>query len=166
MKKKMLMLLLAGTLALSLCACGSGGSADSGEATEPQEPEAPAVTDAGTFGDYDVAIGDCTFGEDYEGNPIIVIHYSFTNNGEEPASALWSLGTKAYQDGVELETAIVSDTYVYDASIAQKDIKTGITLDDCQIAYVMTSDSLVEFEIPEFLGTSNDTLYKTFEVNN
>lgn len=160
MKKKMLMLLLAGALAVSICACGSG------ETTEPQEPEAPAVTDAGTLGDYDVAIGDCTFDEDYEGNPIIVIHYSFTNNGKEPASALWSLGTKAYQDGVELETAIVGDTSVYDASIDQKDIKTGITLDDCQIAYVMTSESPVEFEVSEFLRTSNDTLYKTFEVNN
>lgn len=133
--------------------------ADDAVATEP------VLTDAGDLGDYYVAIKDCSFGEDYDGNKIIVINYDFTNNSDEAAAAFVSVSETAFQDGIELETAIVMDSSVYDAGIAQKEIKSGVTLENCQCAFVLTSDSPVEFEMTELFSFDDENkLVKTFEV--
>lgn len=123
-----------------------------------------AAADAGNLGDYYVTIKDCAFGEDYEGNKIIVVNYDFTNNSDETVSALLALNPTAFQDGVELEMAITMDDSVYNAGTAQKDIQSGVTLENCQAAYVLTSDSPVEFEVTEFIPMDDTKLTKTFEV--
>lgn len=167
MKKKYLCAVFAAIMALSLAACGGdsqtqsdAGSADKSSAAASE----PETADAGDLGDYHVTIKDAAFGQDYEGSPIIVINYDFTNNSSENATPLWSIGTKAFQDGVELETAIVMDDTIYNAETAQKEIQAGVTLENCQIAYVLTSTSPVEFEVSEFVSLSDDKLVKTFEV--
>ncbi|WP_051226347.1 DUF5067 domain-containing protein [Butyrivibrio sp. MC2013] len=138
--------------------------AESVEDEAPEEEESATTSDEGDLGDYHVKINDATFGEDYEGNPMIVIHYDFTNNSDEAQSALWSLSSKAYQDGIELDTAIALDDDMYDAGISQKEIKPGVTIEDCQEAYTLTSDSPVEFEMSELISFSDEKLEKTFEV--
>ena len=79
-------------------------------------------------------------------------------------AALWALNTEAFQDGVELETAIVLDDDVYDVGRAQKEIKAGVTLEDCQCAFVLEGDSDVEFEMSELISFGSNTLTKTFKV--
>lgn len=133
----------------------------SSSSTEPNAGDAEDKT-SGKVGDFDVKIGDCTFGEDYDGNKMIVISYDFTNNGDQNATPIFDLVTKAFQDGVSLETAIAMDSSVYDAGICQKEIQPGGSIENCQIAFVLTSESPVEFEIGPFLGDS--VLFKTFEV--
>ena len=60
--------------------------------------------------------------------------------------------------------AIAMDESSYDAGIAQKEIKSGVTLENCQAAYVLESDSPVEFEVSELISFSDEHLEKTFEV--
>lgn len=173
MKKRILAAVFACFMALALTACGesesqgssptqSNAAASQGAASDTSKDDTAA--DAGDLGDFHAAIKDCTFGEDYEGNRMIVIHYDFTNNSADSATALWSLSTKAYQDGVELETAIALDDSVYNAGTAQKEIKPGVTLEDCQVAYTLTSSSPVEFEMAEFVSFSDEKLEKVFNV--
>lgn len=146
-------------------------TADTAETTEKAEDtqdetsETQESSDEGDLGDYHVKINDATFGTDYQGNRMIVVHYDFTNNSDKAQSALIAIGNTAFQDGVELEIAIALDDSVYDASISQRDIQPGITIEDCQIAYVLTSDSPVEFEASELISFSDKKLTKTFDVS-
>lgn len=170
MKKRLLALIFAALMAASLTACGgdtstSGGDSTGGDTAETEEqPEQaePETTDSGSVGDYDVTIGDCAFGEDYEGNKMIVVNYDFTNNSDEAIMPLVGVTMKAFQDGVELEMAIAMDANVYDAGIAQKEVKPGASLAGCQNAYVLTSESPVEVEVSPMIG--DVVLTKTFEV--
>ena len=57
---------------------------------------------------------------------MIVVNYDFTNNSTEGATPLTALNTKAFQDGVELDRAISIVLEVYDAGIAQKEVKPAL----------------------------------------
>lgn len=170
MRKRALALIFAAFMALSVTACGNstspqgstGGDAAETQQETPEEPEEPAKTDSGAVGDYDVTIGDCAFGTDYEGNKMIVVNYDFTNNSEETIAPLWALSVQAFQDGVQLDVAIALDTSVYDAGVAQKELKPGASMTGCQSAFVLTSESPVEVEVAPLIG--DPVLFKTFEV--
>ena len=116
----------------------------------------------GAIGEYYVSIGDCSFTTDYNGNKVIVINYDFTNNSSETVAPIWEVRGKAFQDGVQLESAVVINNSAYDAGIEQKNIRPGISLPGCQVAYVLTSDSPVEFEMGAMFG--KPVLTKTFDV--
>lgn len=168
MRKRALTLIFAAFMALSMTACGNSTSpqdSTGGNAAETQQetqPEEPAKTDSGAVGDYDVTIGDCVFGTDYEGNKMIVVNYDFTNNSDETIAPLWALSVQAFQDGVQLDVAIALDTSVYDAGVAQKELKPGASMTGCQSAFVLTSESPVEVEVAPLIG--DPVLFKTFEV--
>ena len=175
MRKRRLLAVFMTFFALSLAGCGGTETQRAAQSTteqtavqeeqtaqEPEEPTAPA--DSGDLGDYHVTIGDVTYGEDYEGEKVVVVHYDFTNNASEAKAALFAINVKAFQDGVELETALVADDTVYDAAIAQKEIKSGVTLEDCQAAFVLSGTSDIEVEVTEFISFSDEKLVKTFKV--
>ena len=115
----------------------------------------------GDVGEFYISIGECSFTTDYNGNKVIVINYDFINNSEETVAPFWKTNGKAFQDGIELETAIVLNGS-YDAGIKQKEIRPGVTLNGCQDAYVLRSDSPVEFEMGAMFG--EPVLYKIFDV--
>ena len=122
-----------------------------------------AMSGSGTLGDFDVAIKGASLTQDYDGNPAIVITYSWTNNSEETTSAMAAMMEKAFQDGVQLETAMILDSGVYDSSAGMKDVRPGTTI-DIQCAYVMTSEtSIVEFELTEFFAFTNDMVTMDFD---
>ena len=117
----------------------------------------------GDVGDFYVSIGECTFTSDYDGNKAIVINYDFTNNSDETVVPLWKTSCRAFQDGIELDSAFIFDGSVYDAGIEQKNIRPGVTLTGCQKAYVLISDSPIEFEMGPIWG--DPVLQKTFTIN-
>lgn len=186
MKKKTLLAVFAVFTAFSLVACGGNTSTnensdssksattetqetdttttaeEQSETSEAETPEQPLSE--GDIGDYHVAIGDCTFTTDVEDKKTIVINYSFTNNSDTATAPLWALSTTAFQDGVELDTAFVMNSDAYDAGIAQKELKPGASLDGCQVAYVLSSDSPVEFEVGELISLNDNVLAKTFTI--
>lgn len=132
----------------------NGGSAsDSGE----------TMTGSGDLGAYHVEIKDATLVHDYDGNPSIVITYSWTNNSEDTTSAMMSILEKAFQDGVELDTAMIFDSGIYDSGASSKDVRPGTTI-DVQCAFTLTSEtSIVEFELSEaFSWTNNDKVTMNF----
>ncbi|WP_430597368.1 DUF5067 domain-containing protein [Enterococcus sp. AZ177] len=68
-----------------------------------------AATDAGDLGDYHVVIKDLTFAKDYIGEDVAVIDYEFTNNSDKNAMFLTSISTKAFQNGIALDSAIMGE---------------------------------------------------------
>ena len=123
-KTKLLCLLLAAAMLLSLTACGKGKAAD---------------PDLIKLGDYELRYKGACIMEDSEGNDAIVLTLDFTNNGKENASYLWSVNETVMQNGTELEVAtVVADYESYETVINSQftDIAPGTTL-EVQTAYVL-----------------------------
>ena len=155
MKKKIISMLAASAMLLAmLTACGSSGDTstgtdavqDAGSAQAAQTKDSTEKTDAsdseGTLAKYDVKIKGAQLCEDYEGNPAIIITYSWTNGSDETTSPMGSMMGEAFQDGVQIETAIVDFEY----KDSMTDVRPGTTI-DVEVIYEMTSQSKVEFEI-------------------
>lgn len=101
--------------------------------------------------------------KDYSDAPAIIVSYTFTNNGEEAASGMVSLSATAYQNGVQLETAIVSGQDIGEEQM--KEIKQGASI-ELKSAFTLLSETApVEFEISEFASFSNEKLGKTFQIS-
>ncbi len=185
MKKKIFCTLFVLVMILVTSACGGDAAPTNQPTTPPAETETPAATEekgiapeepeevatnsngkteqSGTLGNFAVEIKGASLAEDYEGNPAIIITYSWTNNSEETTSVMASMLEQAFQDGVQLDTAIISDAGVYDSDIGMKDIRPGTTI-ETQCAYVMTSEtSIVEFEISEFMSFSDELVFMNFD---
>lgn len=129
-------------------------AAPAGEATDEQD--SATASNTADLGDYVVEIQGAKLAEDYEGAPIIVIDYAWTNNSEDTTSASVVLLEQAFQGGVQLETAMVFDDSVYDSGSTLKDIRPGVTL-TCQCAYVLSdTTSPVEFEVRDWTDWSSD----------
>lgn len=111
--------------------------------------------------DYPTTIDGCKIAEDYEGKPAAVITYTFTNNSDETATALWSVSEKVYQNGVELEQAYGGD---WDSTKNSSEIKPGATV-TYELAYLLDDESDITVEVKEAFSWS-DTLIaeKTFSV--
>lgn len=96
---------------------------------------------------FTVKLTDSTFGQDDNGSPIIVIHYDFSNDGNEDRSAAEAFELQAFQAGTKLELASVLDTAIYDNNICETEVAAGTSIENCQIAFVLLNSAPVEFEI-------------------
>lgn len=111
--KKYLTLLLVLVLALGLTACGSSSAGDTntpaGSDSQQQESTPSSPDGEGTLGKYAVKFTGYTLAKDYQGQDTVIISFDFTNNNENATSAMVALNIDAYQDGIELESAILTD---------------------------------------------------------
>lgn len=141
---------LAVALATPFALAGCGGSDDpessGGAPAEQSEVEEPAS-------DYVVTIDGSTVTTDYEDNPAIIIDYSFTNNSEEAISFAVACHAKVFQNGVQLENAIVTEDL---GNGYMAEIKPGATT-TARLAYALTDESDVTVEVEE-LFSLDDTL--------
>ena len=181
MKKRVLALVLGAAIVLSLAACAASGdgeakketddSSEPGEISE-QVPEPSGggnigddvqPASSGDLGDYHVEIKGASLAKDYEGKSAIIVTYAWTNNSENTTSAMVSVGTKAFQDGVQLESAIIIGDNSYDSGASMKEVRPGTTIDVLG-AYVLTNErSTVEFELTEWISFSDDMVTMDFD---
>ena len=122
-KTKLLYLLLAALMLLSLTACGKNK-----ESTDKE----PADSNLLKLGDYELLYKGACIMEDSDGNDAIVLTLDFTNNGKENASYLWSVDETVMQNGVELEAATVFTDYDTFETVIEgqfADVAPGATLD-------------------------------------
>lgn len=144
------------------------------ESTEPSTSEAATETTAapsdelassGALGDFEVQINDFTLGRDYQDSPAVLVSYTFTNNSDEATSATASLVSRAYQNGVELDSALITGNESYNSQDSLKDVQPGASI-DLQTAFVLSSETApVEFEMTEAFSFSDSKLGKTFAIS-
>ncbi len=157
-------LALAGCLALF--GCSSGGSedkpaADQGGSEPASQPADEQKQEPAEEAKYAVTIDDCAVTEDYSGAPAIVVTYTFTNNAEKATPFMTAISAKCFQNGVELDTAIVQDI---DAQSALNEVKPGATT-TVQEAYLLDDQSDVSVECTELISLDDTVLAeKTFPV--
>ncbi|MBR2422580.1 MAG: DUF5067 domain-containing protein [Oscillospiraceae bacterium] len=180
--KKTYLFLISIILIFSLSACAlfpmpfgnpfvnSGDNSDSADPNQSIKiPEAtvPAavIEPEGELGDFYVKITSFELIEDYNGDPSILIVYSFTNNSQESAAAIYEVSTRAYQNGVELSDALTYSLDNYDSGISMKEIQPGITI-DIPCVYLLSSETApVEFEIGELFSLDPNIVGDVFEIS-
>ena len=142
-KTKLLCLLLAVLMLLSLTACGKDKAKDSNLIK---------------LGDYELLYKGACIMEDSDGNDAIVLTLDFTNNGKENASYLWSVDETVMQNGVELEAATVFTDYDTFETVIEgqfTDVAPGATL-EVRTAYLLQdTTSPVEATFEQFFGKNN-----------
>lgn len=168
MKKSLLALIL--VLLLALSACGNDSDIQDTTSTPPEqeqpnsEPTEVADSSSAVFDQIAVEIKDAHLTTDYEGNPAIVITYSWTNNSDDANMAMVTTMGNAYQGGIGLETAIVMDDPNYDSNLYSTNIQPGATL-DVQQAYVLRDTTTpVQYELEQFLNMSDTKAVKEFDI--
>lgn len=174
--KKVITLILALALAAGLAACGepAGETSQAPASTAPEstapaeqpseapsedpseEPSEEPAGNTATLGDYTVTIKGAALGEDYQGAPMLVVIYDWTNNSDDTTMALTAVSCSAFQGGVGLETAISLDADVYDANLGLTEVRPGTTL-EVQSAFVLRdTETPVEVEITEWITFDDD----------
>ena len=145
-KTKLLCLLLAMLMLLSLAACGKETAKDSNLIK---------------LGDYELLYKGACIMEDSDGNDAIVLTLDFTNNGKESASYLWSIDETLTQDGEELEVATVITDYSTFTAVIDKqfeEVAPGETL-EVQTAFVLKDTTHpVKATFEQLLGKKNGTI--------
>lgn len=184
MKKKLLVLMIAGMMSLSAVACGetsdtqepdtqeTDNNAEDGAATDETSADDTAADEAEAEDDgvinfdgegYNVTYVKHETGTDYEGNPCLYYYYTFTNNGEENASPMSSSYIQCFQNGVQCETAITSesndsiDNYLLE-------VQPGGSLEVCEV-FSISDTSEVTIEASDLISfdDAKDTQIITLE---
>ena len=150
---------VAGCLGMFGC---SSGTSESQPADEPQEPQQaqPADEAPAQEANYKVSIDDCTVTTDYADKPAIVVTFTFENASDKAQSFL-AISAKCFQNGVQLDTAIVDDI---DAQSIINEVKPGAVA-TVQQAYLLDDQSEVTVECSELASFDDEILAeKTFSV--
>lgn len=132
---------------------------DSGSAAEPQAVEQSEATQAA----YGVTIDDCRVTEDYRGNPAAVVTYTFTNNSDEATSPAVAVHAKAFQNGTELELAVVADAE--ESGKSMNEVKPGSSI-TYESAYELADMSDLTVEVEELFSFSDELIAEqTFSLS-
>ena len=156
------LLLLAGCAAPASTPANDDPTASGPASAAPDEPKAdvsenPSEEPAAER-QYVVTIDDSRVSKTYDGKPALIVDFTFTNNSDEAASFMFTANAKAFQDGIELESAIIGDDKKYDSGAAMKDIKPGKSL-KVQAAYVLDNKKAdVEVEVTELISFDDTPL--------
>lgn len=136
------------------------------ETSTAETPAEPVRTNPAALGDYTVEIESATITQDYAGDPAVVITYSWTNNSSETTSPLFSVSTAVFQDGVGLESALITDDSVYDSSMRTADVRPGTTIEVQEAFSLYNTTSPIEVEVTESftLGNPLEIAYMMFTL--
>ena len=153
---------LIGSMAM-LPGCGGDEPVDTAQGSAPVESAQTQqeVAEPQEASEYAVTIDACTTTADYEGAPAIIVDYTFTNNSDEAVAFAFACNAKVFQNGVQLEPAIVTEDL---GNGYTAEIKPGATT-PARIAYSITDQSDVTVEVEKLISL-DDTLLaeKTFSL--
>ena len=160
-KKVIAFITLFSLLLLTLCSCLDSGETQS----QGSDSALPNNSSNSTLSNYTVVIDSCRLATDYEGNPIIIVKYTFTNNDDEPACFAWTFDHNAFQDGIGLnECYFAANSANYSSDNQIKEIKKGSTL-SVEVAYKLNDSTTdVEIEVSESYSFSNKKITKKFSI--
>lgn len=96
---------------------------------------------------YGVTIDGCRVTEDYAGEAVAVVTYTFANNSEDATSFVVALHPEVFQNSVELNTAVGSN---WDSETYLSDVKPGSST-TVEIGYQLGDMSDITVEVSELL---------------
>ncbi|MDP4132742.1 MAG: DUF5067 domain-containing protein [Bacillota bacterium] len=115
-------------------------------------------------GKYYIEILSVTKAIDYKGKNALIVNFKFTNNSDKTISFMGATASKAFQNKVQLETAMITGNSNYSSENQIKDVQPGGTI-AVQKAFILSDNSAVQIEVSP-LFSLNDTgkISKTFNL--
>lgn len=132
---------------------GAGTSGAEGGRTET----APVQDSEGDLQSAHVRlISAVSSGNDYEGNPTVLVTFEWTNTTDSNASFASALQASVFQNGHGLETAIYVDAPEgYDANSYLAELQPGAT-GTVSLGYVLEDSSPVEVQVSDLISFDDD----------
>lgn len=168
-KKKLIILGIVIAVIIIVIAAASGSGSNDDTKTSSNETTVSSVdaekkeTDENTIGDFKCVVKGAKITKDWEGKDAVLITYEFTNNSDSPISFDGALDDKLYQDGIELESAILSNDE--EAKLIDTvDLKPGITKEVKKAYSLRNKKSEIEVEIQEIFSFSDDMIKTTINL--
>ncbi len=162
--KKLISILLAICLVMTF---GFFAIASGGDSTTDDQGSASAdsAENDANLGDYKVDIVSCRLAKDYEGKPVVIVKYNFTNNAENPASFYVTFDDQVYQNGIGLNPAyVLDDSANYSEDNQSKEIKKGASL-EVEAAYELNDTTTdIEVELTELFSFDESKVTKIFSI--
>ena len=173
-----LLLVLAVICSFGLFALGSSSDGDSdsgsqdktsdqGSANATEGAETTEATEDNTrLGDYSVEIKSFRLAKAYDGKPVVIVTYTFTNVDDDEAAAFYlTIKDTVYQNGVGLNEALfLADSAKYSSDNQTKEIKKGASL-DVEVAYELNDTTTdIEVEVEKLISFDKKVLKKTFKI--
>lgn len=168
-KKKLIILGVIFAIIVIIIAAACGSSSDDSSSTASENTSVSSVnaekenTDDSMLGDYKCVIKGAKETKDWQGKDAVIVTYEFTNNSDSAISFDGALTDKLYQDGIELELAVLSDEE--DAKLFDTaDLKPGITKEVKKAYLLRNKDSEIEVEVQETFSFNDDMIKTTIKL--
>lgn len=114
------------------------------------------------LGSCNVVIDSYRLEESWDGKPVVIVKYKFTNNSSRPQSFSFTVEDAVFQNGVGLNECHSANNYSNDNE--SKELKQGVTL-DVEIAYYLNDTTTpIDVEVREYFDYSNKKVTKTFNI--
>ena len=157
-----------GFVVLAIIIGSSSGNSD--DQTDDSGNNGSATSDPtskNNLGDYNVVIDSCRLARDYEGKPIVIVKYKFTNNSKNTSSFWTTLKDSVFQNGVGLNKCyIAADSANYSDDNQTKEIKSGATI-EVEVAYILNDTTTpIEVEVSEYISFNDKKVTKKFTIAN
>lgn len=146
----------------------ASSAADNTAASSATDQSSAAGTSSDTYeqatsSQYAVTIDSCKQTKDYKGKAVVVITYTWTNNSDRSQAFYTAITDKAFQDGVELESAYLTNGE--STKNATKEIKPGKSLKVKQAFRLDSKTEPVTVECSEWVSFTDALLAKkTFNL--
>lgn len=119
---------------------------------------------AAFLGNYGVCALDGFISKDYEGNDCLTVYILYQNNDSDSKSFYSTISTKAFQNGIQMDSTILSDLKEEDN--VMKEIQPGYTFTVAESFILSDLENPVDIEIEEFVNFGNSgKVKKTFKLN-
>lgn len=101
---------------------------------------------------------------DYEGNPTVLVTYTWTNNSDRNTSFASVLDDSAFQNGQQLDMAVyMSNPAGYDVNSYIAELQPGAT-GTVTVGYVLKDDSPVDVEVTALISFDDTKVSHTFNL--
>lgn len=103
--------------------------------------------------EFKVEVLNYAISTSYEDQPCVVVHYKFTNNSKETVSYSGSMmTTKAFQNGIELESTSVKYESLYDKldDATWTEIRPGYSLEMIEAFVINDTTNKIDFEFIDY----------------
>lgn len=140
--------------AASLLFAGCGGVSSSASSSGASSQAAISVSEKpiseAAKKDVEITIAGTSLGKDYASKDILIVEYKFTNNTSKAESFTLLCQDKAFQNGIECSSSVISDAI--DSQKQLNDVKPGTTY-TLKVGYELQDvSSPVDIEITSLFG--------------
>ena len=135
------------------------------EEASAEESEEESNAEETVDSEFNVELLSTSISQDYEGKPVLVVEYNFTNNSDESASFMFSCQDKAFQNGIECDNTVFGCDEI-DSQQQLNEIQPGTTY-ALKIGYhLQDTTSPVDIEVTSLDFIDEETLLKqTIELS-